>query len=402
MRLITMVMLLLTASAPVLAAGGGSAAGGARCSVVGCQLLAGVVIAARHPQPLVLASPDAVFRRGSESTLTGAVQQVDDNGVTIRSDLGAVHVVPWDRVRRVVTDNPDRDSMIARHMEHAAALWRARSRVERMDVTLAEPLFERLFEQYRGSTHETALVTAEGLLRCRLARGAHTLAIIPALEVMRLRRAGVRTESYAALPPVYDEAMGLCPALAPVWFESPALRRVEQELREYVAPGDEVTAAVAWLYAESVRRALGVADGPPPPGAWPEGEGVRLLIDLLACGEADSNRREKARDDLLRRESSLPGFARAWARFHVGWSLLRESGVVRQQRGMLSLLHVPAAHGSSQPYLAGIALSLVAGALEQSGSREPAAMLRGELDARFPFHPVRTARPAPVTAPPRT
>lgn len=345
---------------------------------------------------------DAIERRGSEATLTGTVQQVDDNGVTIRSDLGAVHVVPWDRIRRVITDNPDRDSMVARHLESATMLWRARSRVERMDMVMAEPLFERLFEQYRGRTHETALVVAEGLLRCRLARGAHALAVLPALEVTRLRRAGVKTESYAALPPVYDEAMALCPALAPVWFESPVLRRVEQELRAYRAEGDDVTGAIAMLYAESMRRALGAADGPPQPGSWPEHEGVTLLADLLACGEADAGRRDAAREGLLRRESSLPPFARAWARFHVGWSLLRESGVVRQQRGMLSLLHVPAAHGSSQPYLAGIALSLVAGALEQAGAREPAAMLRSELDARFPFHPVRTARPAPVTMPPRT
>ncbi len=109
---------------------------------------------------IVPASADLVERRGSEPPVQGEITIVDDAGVTVRSDLGASHFVPWDRVRRI--DAEHRDPVPIRRMETAVRLWRARSRVERHDTTLAEPLLERLFEFYRGQTHETALVVAEG------------------------------------------------------------------------------------------------------------------------------------------------------------------------------------------------------------------------------------------------
>ena len=44
---------------------------------------------------------DVVERRGAEPELIGRITHIDDAGVTVRSSLGAVHLVPWDRVRRV-------------------------------------------------------------------------------------------------------------------------------------------------------------------------------------------------------------------------------------------------------------------------------------------------------------
>ncbi|MHC4421626.1 MAG: PH domain-containing protein, partial [Planctomycetota bacterium] len=155
----------------------------------------------------VAAAADVVERRGAAPVIEGEVTVIDDAGVTVRSPLGAVHFVAWDRVRRVETERERPE--LQKHWETAVDLWRARSRVERNDTTLAEPLLERLFERYRGRTHETALVVAEGLLRCRIARADHVLAIVPALEVARLRRAGVKTEAYANLAPVFDSDYGL-------------------------------------------------------------------------------------------------------------------------------------------------------------------------------------------------
>ena len=136
---------------------------------------------------------DGVERRGTEGAIEGRITRVDDAGVHVASPQGADHFVPWDRVRRVDSRHPPPG--LDRWMPVAVELWRARSRVERNDTSLAEPLLERLFERYRGKTHTTALVVAEGLLRCRLAHSAHARAVIPALEVARLRRANVSTDS---------------------------------------------------------------------------------------------------------------------------------------------------------------------------------------------------------------
>ena len=332
------------------------------------------------------ARADLVERRGSEPPVAGEITRIDDAGVTVRSDLGASHFVPWDRVRRVEAE--DQDPRLAERMERATRLWRARSRVERHDTTLAEPILERLFEQYRKQTHETALVVAEGLLRCRLARGDHVRAVIPALETARLRRADVTTDSYANLPAVIDESMSLCPLLAPAWLPSPLLAKLQYDLGEYDAQGDEIVAAIASLYRKAVEHTLGGSDPQAVSPVWPEHGGVKLLSRVVACGAVDAKERQTARIDRARRMADRPAWAQAWSRLHIGLSLVGETGLGRQQQGIVSLLHVPARFANSQPYLTGLALTYAAKALEATGDSEGAASLRVELRRTLPNHPV--------------
>src|SRR6185436_14279511 len=60
--------------------------------------------------------------------------------------------------------------------------WRARTRAERGDWAAAEPLFEELFPLIEGKDGPTAAMVAEGLVRCRLRRGAQGAALWPWLE----------------------------------------------------------------------------------------------------------------------------------------------------------------------------------------------------------------------------
>ncbi|MEE8153355.1 MAG: hypothetical protein V3T53_00175 [Phycisphaerales bacterium] len=329
---------------------------------------------------------DVVERRGSVSPVAGEITRIDDAGVTVRSDLGAFHFVPWDRVRRV--EAKDQDPLLAGRMETARRLWRARSRVERHDTTLAEPILERLFERYRGQTHETALVVAEGLLRCRLARGDHVRAVLPALETARLRRAEVTTDSYANLTAVIDESRSLCPLLAPAWLASPLLAKLQHDLGEYDAHGDEIVAAIASLYRKAIQYTLGESAPEAPSPAWPDHAGVKLLRGVVACGAVDAKERQTARIALVRQVAERPAWAEAWTRLHIGLSLVGETGIGRQQQGIVSLLHVPARFANSQPYLTGLALAYAAKALEATGDSEGAASLRVELRQTLPNHPV--------------
>src|SRR5262245_62523684 len=99
------------------------------------------------------ANADTIERRGVESPITGQISHIDDAGVTINRG-GDEELVRWDHIRSLVTDRHDWE----KYKEDAANLWRARTRLERNDAALAEPLFERLFEKYRGHSHETALL----------------------------------------------------------------------------------------------------------------------------------------------------------------------------------------------------------------------------------------------------
>ena len=75
------------------------------------------------------AAADVVERRGAAPAVEGRITRIDDGGVTVRSPLGAVHFVAWDRVRRVETER-ERPALQG-YWETAVDLWRARSRNRR-------------------------------------------------------------------------------------------------------------------------------------------------------------------------------------------------------------------------------------------------------------------------------
>ena len=349
----------------------------------------------------IRANADTIERRGVEPPLSGQITHVDDAGVTIDHG-GDPELVRWDHVRNLVTDRHDWE----KYKEDAANLWRARTRLERNDAALAEPLFERLFEKYRGRSHETALLVAEGLLRCRLARGAHDAAVIPALETIRLRQS-VKTASsvFDVLPPVIDDRTRLCTALAPAFIASSTLVKLERDLGTYEAHGDSVVAAQAMLYRKAVRVQLGMSiDDQKPPGA--DQPGIVMLQSMLDLISTDPDQRDAARNKTAHDLAAMPTWAQAWTYYFVGLSLLNEPGLGRQQSGLVSLVHLPATFASQQPYLAGLALSRLAAACEAQGDPAAAATLRSELAKRFPGHPVLAANsdahrkptgPAPTT-----
>src|SRR5690606_26027526 len=114
----------------------------------------------------------------------GEIVTVDEQGVTVRGDATQT-VISWDRIRTVSGDHA---AIAANHANVADRLWRARTRIERGDWRLGEPLFEGLFATYGALTGPASAVAAEGLLRCRLRRGAQAASVEPWLALVRIRR----------------------------------------------------------------------------------------------------------------------------------------------------------------------------------------------------------------------
>lgn len=328
---------------------------------------------------------DTVYQRGRIPPIHGRIS-MDDAGVSVVTELGATHFVPWDRVKSIDSEAPGQK--LKRRLEVATDLWRARSRVQRNDTTLAEPLFERLFEQYLGQTHETSLVVAEGLLRCRLARGDHVLAVIPALETARLRRAKVNTDTYSMLVQVMDDNRSLCPQLAPVWLESPLLKKLVHDLGEYNAQGDEVIAAIASLYRQALLQTLG--EPQTQDDNLPNHEGVKFLSLLVSCRDKETQKRSSVRERLKRKITNEQHWTNAWSHMMIGLSLISEDGQGRQLQGIVNLLHLPARFVRSQPYLAGLALYDASKALNALGDFEAADALSIELRRILPNHPIHS------------
>lgn len=346
-----------------------------------CRFLIVTAIAAVSATTAAHAA-DVVERRGTADRLEGVIERLDPAGVSIRA--GAVHFVPWHEVRDVQLSKHDPAVPLAQYLKDAQTLWRARTRLERGDAAMAEPLFERMFANLKGQSHETALVAAEGLLRCRLARGANDAAVIAALETARMRRAQVATEAFRNLPAVVDDGTGLCPILPPAWAVSQALLKLERDLAAYDAQGDAVIAAIARSYHSAARSQLGMSGVESLRGAA-QHPGVVLITALAELESSDEPRRGAAREALQAMTPALPEWAQAWAHFAIGKSML--AGADSVQDGLVRLAHLPAMHGRSQPYLTGMALARMAEALEKSGDVAAAAALREELARDFPGHP---------------
>ena len=347
-----------------------------------------------------VANADVLERRGGEPEIQGKVVKVDEAGVTIDRGVAETEFVRWDRVRRVESTQYARE--IAEFQELADQLWRARTRIERGDTAMAEPILERLFERYNGQKNETALVVAEGLLRCRLARGANDEALEPALETARLRRSvpGASTV-YTRLPALFHEGTNLCVLLPPAFVNSSSLIRIERELAAYDARGDVVVAAQAVLYRQAIRQQLGVGPLQDDRALAADHPGVIVLKEFVNLGSGDEAQRSAAREAMLARLATVEPWQQAWAHYAIGLSLMAETGEGRKQTGLVHLAHLPARFANDQRFLAGLALAKMAESFDASGDQASATALRGELQKNYPNHPAIASSRAKPAAPNR-
>lgn len=341
----------------------------------------------------------SVIQRGGAQPIEGLIDLGAD-GVRVRSDdgLGVEQVVPWDRVRDIECNDDAVLLLYERYRETAEDLWRARIRVERNDLALAEPLLLDLFETYRGQTNETAAVVAEGLLRCLIARAAIAEAVVPALETARLRAAGMTAPGYSVLVPVIDEESGLCPRVPPAWVPGPTLARVERDLAAYIEQlGNGAVREVALQYRLAMRRTLGSK-----PDAEFDAEiaaierssvGADLLGVMNEASGPGADVRSAARARIEQRlADGAASWTSGWLHFTLGESLLRERDPESRQRGMVQLLHVPAEASRTLPYLAGLSLLRCARAAEHDGLTNVAVIATRELEIHYAGHPALTYR----------
>ena len=315
-------------------------------------------------------------------------------GLEAVTSAGEIRRFTLDQVARIddLTD-PILIDQWSQLQDLARDVWRARSRVQRGDPELALALFQRHFTPRTTDerTHEFALIIAEGLLRCLLESG-DTEAILPAaLETTRLRRAGVTTDRYDALPSVIDDRYWLLPKLPPIATSEPSVDRLGDELRHWQIDSDPVVSRLAELYASMARRSVRPSGSSDP--------GVILLESILGTRSLDNRVRQNALrtlDELSERDDA-PEFIAAWHAWFIATSKLA-SGEVGTDPVVLSLLELPAVHQGTYPVLAWRAVELSARVLSADGRDDESATLRRFLqESPRQISPVLTPRLLPLT-----
>jgi hypothetical protein len=339
---------------------------------------------------LGLMSVTQISLRGGEATPPGSVSSVDPAGVVISAPGAAPIAIGWDRIRLVEGEWAAKAEPF---LPVADLAWRARTRLERGDSFSAEPLFEQLFETYRGQSGATAAVVAEGLLRCRLRRGAHIAAIEPWLATLTASPPGVQVlhaswASDAGLLPAVDAVTGLVPALPPVWLAWPS---VEAFARQTPAPsGDPRSDGLRAMFLAAAQFECGQELKLPPAAA--NDIGSQIVRDIVLARAGTPDQRAAARKSLIDRlrgtpNSPTPAWMEAWYRAAIGRSLLREASPEQRQLGVVELLHLPARFSGMHPYLAGVALAEASVALREMGDAPGADTLARELAEGYTSHP---------------
>jgi hypothetical protein len=379
---------------------------------------------------LVVAASAQIALRGGEPTPAGEIVSVDAGGVWLGAAPGTpaapgqaapegqaagaaragapaakapALAISWDRIRSL-----EGADAAAAFMPVALDAWRARSRLERGDFIAAEPLFEALFARYRSLPGPTGAVVAEGLLRCRLHRGAHVKAISPWLTLLEAsgpQPAPVlhaQWASEAGLASVLDAQLGLAPALPPIWLSLPSLGEITRSdvvLGAGIRPGEKPTAlqsriqTLAEIYHQAARFEAGEPASLPDPAT--NDAGVLLAWQIVQARIGDATQREAARRSLADRlkpsasanAPQAPGWVEAWCHAGIGRSLLREESQEQQRLGVVQLLNLPARYGRVHPYLAGLALAETSAALRNLGDAAGADVLAAELFRDYPSHP---------------
>jgi hypothetical protein len=285
----------------------------------------------------------------------------------------------------------------------AESAWRARVRLERGDIVAAEPLFEGLFETYRGREGPTAQAVAGGLLRCRVARGSVTASVEPWLAWLwtggGMPLGETLKESVGAeVTKLVDASTGLVPVLPPMWLASSgvaALGRLEPaavDPRTKPAPWQVRADSLRTLYILSARAEMGQTVALPERGVGANDPGVRLVYDLVKSKVGDAGQRAEARRALNDRlvgvgGQTVPAWIEAWCRVAIGRSLLVETNEEDRLMGLASLAYVASRWSPDEVYLAGLATAEMALALSKDGRESQAAALANQAATRFPDHP---------------
>lgn len=313
-------------------------------------------------------------------TLNDPVVDVTIEGVLLGGE--APRMIGWDRARRVLGEHaPD----AAAYEQVAQDAWRARLRLARGDFALAEPLFADLFETYRNLDGPTALVVAEGLMRCRLSRGDATGAIEPWLVALRLRRAGQRLVGEPPIPPLIDEATGLVPTLAPLFDVA------RTETPAWLASTDGEIQTLARWYASALT-------GVPVPDLSDAAPEAVLLVANVVLAQSERPSERSAAQAWLSAQLGAVGntgqWREAWMRCALGLSLLADATPVTTEEALVHLAHLPARFRTEQPALTAVALAAMIEYFDANDGAEQARTLADDLRAVDPDHPALRGRRA--------
>jgi len=292
---------------------------------------------------------DQVILRDNSTLKQIEILSASREGLLIQNDLesSTSTLIPWSTIQKLETHEPR--PLLEAFLKEGVLIWRAKQRLIRSDVTLAEPIFEELFEEYKDSEGIDAQIITEGYLRCTIARGDLKRAFVPWVIVAKHRSIGLPSP-FLSLEPVIDDATLLCIHLPPVSI-------VQQQFNDQIL---NTAILIEELDREFISQLINASKG-----------------QLDAIAKLTENYKE------------LPNWKQSWANYFIAQGYLSKLNDKQSRvKGLLFLAKVASLPRHAQPWLAGASLLRLSDEFSQDGDEAISQKMMFELHRNYPMHPL--------------
>lgn len=325
-----------------------------------------VLVAHTHSQMF----GEVIIRRDGLPNIEGEILSGGETGILVKDKNTPDQStrISWSSVQSIepLQSRPRLQSFI----EQGELLWRAKERLLRGDVQLAESLFAKQFKRLVGTDGSDSRLASEGLLRVYLARGELAKAIYPWLETVRLQETGIESP-YPSLQSILDEQTMLCSHLPPFVLKPSNL----QQSKNYTSSAP-IVSSIANILLNNESQ-------------WKESistlsQEQLFLVQLFLATHGDAH----AINQLKLQMSSLKQWEQVWAHYSIAVGLLDSKEISQRNSALLHLANVCAIDSSTQPWLTGAAMLRLSKELESDGLAQQAQRVRQEAIRLYPSHPL--------------
>ena len=315
---------------------------------------------------------EEIIRRDGLPTIEGSILSGGETGLLLKEELqtGTSTRIPWSTIKSIepVESRP----RLQQFIEQGEQLWRAKHRLLRGDVQLAEPIFAEQFERLVGTDGDDSRLASEGLLRVFVSQGLRIQALRPWLETVRLQEIGVHSP-FTTLQPILDSQTMLCPHLPLINVDSSDLGW----LSEYKNSKNPIASSIAVVLTENTTQsddAIAVQHVQDP----------LFLSQLLRASTGHLEDRKL----LENRIHEFKPWKRIWARYSLGVGCFKDTAPGERDKGLIHLAYVASQDPSLQPWLSGAAMIELSRELNSEGQSKQANRILYEANRLFPSHPL--------------
>ncbi len=302
---------------------------------------------------------DSVTLRGEHSqTYQGVISSGSYDGLrfTIDGSGEGATLIPWSEVASFSSTRA-RPSL-EQFRKDGERLWRARLRLERGDLLLAEPVFEQICHESALRDSHDARVAYEGYLRCLIARGKISEAIQPWLATARLEELGIKSP-YPNLPQIVDTDTLLCPYLPPIWISNSSIPPLLNTFDDVQTP----------RLQQVINQLLNV-------NVTDETNHAQNILQMINdIGHQNEPQNSKPWLDL-------------WRLWFEAIAILESNNSNQRKNALLNLAIVASKGKQSQPWLSCAAMYRLSDELNDDGKFESANQIIDDAKRSFPSHPL--------------